>query len=63
MRNIRKTKKALKNSKGFFIIKTKESPVIGNSRLDTIRFHSKGVSINYSTYIPYALITGIIREK
>lgn len=57
MSSIRKTKKVLKNSKGFCTIIGKNGMCACILKWDTIKYHKHGVSINDSTYVPYKFTT------
>ena len=59
MSSIRKTKKVLKNSKGFCTIIGKDCMCACISEWDTIKYHKHGVSVNDSVYVPYKLIKEI----
>ena len=59
MDSIRRTKKVLKNSKGFCTIIGKDGMCACISEWDTIKYHKHGVSVNNSAYVPYKLIKRI----
>lgn len=59
MSNIRKTKKVLKDSRGFCTIIGKDCMCACISEWDTIKYHKHGVSVSDSVYVPYKLIKGI----
>lgn len=59
MSSIRKTKKVLKNSRGFCTIIGKDCMCACISEWDTIKCHKHGVSVSDSVYVPYKLIKGI----
>ena len=59
MRSIRKTKKAVKKSNGFFTAVMNNSICFCASEWDTIKYHKHGVSVSDSVYVPYKLIKGI----
>ena len=59
MSSIRRTKKVLKNSKGFCTIIGKDDMCACISEWDTIKYHKHGVSVSDSVYVPYKLIRGI----
>ena len=59
MSSIRKTKKVLKNSKGFCTIVCKNGMCDCISEWNTIKYHKHGVSVSDSIYVPYKLIKGI----
>lgn len=59
MSSIRKTKKVLKNSRGFCTIIGKDCMCACISEWDTIKYHKHGVSVSDSVYVPYKLIKGI----
>ena len=56
MSSIRKTKKVLKNSKGFCTMIGKDCMCTCISEWDTMKYPKHGVSVNDSTYVPYKLI-------
>lgn len=59
MRSIRKTKKVLKNSRGFCTVIGKNYMCACISEWDTIKYHKHGVSVSDSVYVPYKLIKEI----
>ena len=59
MSSIRKTKKVLKNSKGFCTIIGKDCMCACISEWDTMKYYKHGVSVSDSVYVPYKLIKGI----
>ena len=59
---IRKAKKAMKNSNGFISVRIKRM-VFPINEWDILVFHSKGISVNESVYIPYSKIDNIIVEN
>ena len=59
MSSIRKTKKAMKKSNGFFTAVMDNSMCFCASEWGTIKYRKHGVSVNDSVYVPYKLIKGI----
>lgn len=61
-RSIRKAKKAMKNSNGFFTLVIKSSSMFCVNEWDTVKFQHKGISVNGFIYIPYVMINRVIWE-
>ena len=59
MSSIRKTKKAMKKSNGFFTAVMNNSICFCASEWDTIKYHKHGISVNDSAYVPYKRIKRI----
>lgn len=60
MSSIRKTKKAMKKSSGFFTAKVNNGMYFCVSEWCTLRYHKKGISVDYAEYVPYSMIIRII---
>ena len=52
----------MKNSNGFFTLMVKSSPMLCANEWNTIKFHSKGISVDDSIYVPYTWIIKVIKE-
>ena len=59
---IRKAKKVIKKSNGFISVRI-ERMIFPINEWDILVFHSKGISVNESVYIPYSKIGKIIVEN
>lgn len=59
---IRKAKKVMKNSNGFISIRVKRM-IFPINEWDILVFHSKGISVNGRTYIPYSKMDRVIIEN
>lgn len=62
MSSIKQTKKAMKKSSSFLSVKVR-GMVFPINEWDEIKFHTKGISINTFTYIPYKLMKVIYIHK
>lgn len=62
MSSIRKTKKAMKKSNGFFTARVDNGMYFCVSEWYTLRYHKKGISIGHAEYIPYNIIIRIIHN-
>lgn len=60
MSSIRKTKKAIKKSNGFFSVITNTGMIFCASEWHTLAYHKKGISIDNAEYLPYVLMRKII---
>lgn len=60
MSSIRKTKKAMKKSNGFFSVRMYNGMIFCVSEWHTLAYHKKGISIGNAEYLPYALMREII---
>ena len=60
MSSIRKTKKAIKKSNGFFSVVVNTSMVFCVSEWQTLKYHKKGISVDDSEYLPYSIMKNII---
>lgn len=63
MSNIRKTKKAMKKSNGFFSIRVDNGMIFCASEWYTLNYHKHGISVGNAEYLPYNIIKEIIVEK
>lgn len=63
MSSIRKTKKAMKKSNGFFSVVVDNGMVFCVSEWYILRYHKKGISVNYAEYLPYKIMKRIIIER
>lgn len=63
MSSIRKTKKTMKKSNGFFSVVADDNIVLCVSEWNILRCHKKGISVDYSEYLPYKMIKKIIIER
>ena len=64
MSSIRKIKKAIKKSNGFFsVIVANPSMVFCVSEWQTLKYHKKGISVDDSEYLPYSIMRTIIIER
>lgn len=63
MSNIRKTKKTLKKSKGFFHIITDNGMGFCPMEWGALKYHKKGISVGNAEYLPYNIIRKIIEER
>lgn len=59
---IRKIKKAMKNSNGFFSVKAKGGRILCLSEWNDVKFHKKGFSVDSAEYVPYNWIKKVIKE-
>lgn len=60
MSSIRKTKKAMKKSNGFFSVVINNGMIRSVSEWHTLAYHKKGISIDNTEYLPYVLMRKII---
>lgn len=60
MSSIRKTKKAMKKSNGFFSVVVNNGMILSVSEWYTLAYHKKGISIDNAEYLPYVLMRKII---
>ena len=60
MSSIRKTKKAIKKSNGFFSVVVNTNMIFCVSEWQTLKYHKKGVSVDDSEYLPYSIMRNII---
>lgn len=60
MSSIRKTKKAIKKSNGFFSIITNIGIIFCASEWKTLKYHKKGISVDDAEYLPYSIMRSII---
>ena len=63
MSSIRKAKKTMKKSNGFFSVVVNNNMVLCVSEWNILRYHKKGISVDYSEYLPYKIIKKIIIER
>lgn len=63
MSSIRKTKKAMKKSNGFFTVRVDNGMYFCVSEWYTLRYHKKGISIGHAEYLPYSIIREVIKES
>lgn len=63
MSSIRKTKKAMKKSNGFFSVVVDNGMVFCVSEWYILRYHKKGISVDYAEYLPYSIMRKVIRES
>ena len=63
MSSIRKTKKAMKKSNGFFSVVVDNGIIFCVSEWYTLRYHKKGISVDYAEYLPYKIMKRIIIER
>lgn len=63
MSSIRKTKKAMKKSGGFFTLFIGDRVCICISEWNKISYHKRGISIDNTDYMPYIRIRKIIIER
>lgn len=63
MSSIRKTKKAMKKSNGFFSVVVDNGMVFCVSEWYILRYHKKGISVGYAEYLPYKIMKRIIIER
>lgn len=63
MSSIRKTKKAMKKSNGFFSVVVDNGMIFYVSEWHTLRYHKKGISVDYAEYLPYKIMKRIIIER
>ena len=63
MSSIRKTKKAMKKSNGFFSIVVDNGMVFCVSEWYILSYHKKGISVDYAEYLPYKIMKRIIIER
>lgn len=63
MSSIRKTKKAMKKSNGFFSVVVDNGMIFCVSEWSTLRYHKKGISVDYAKYLPYKIMKRIIIER
>lgn len=61
--NIRKTKKAMKKSSGFFTLFVGGRKCVYISEWNEISYHKKGISIDNTDYVPYIIIRKVIIKK
>lgn len=62
MSSIRKTKKAMKKSNGFFTAIVDNGMCFCVSEWYTLRYHKKGISIGHAEYLPYNIIRKVRKE-
>ena len=64
MSSIRKTKKAMKKSNGFFsVVVVDNGMVFCISEWYILRYHKKGIYVDYAEYLPYKIMKRIIIER
>lgn len=63
MSSVRKTKKAMKKSNGFFTIVVDNGMCFCVSEWYTWKYHKKGISIGKAEYLPYNIMRKIIIES
>ena len=63
MSSIRKTKKAIKKSNGFFSVVTNTGMIFCASEWQTLKYHKKGISVDNAEYLPYSIMRNIIIER
>ena len=62
MSSIRKIKKAIKKSNGFFsVVVANPSMVFCASEWQTLKYHKKGISVDDSTYLPYGIMRNLLQ--
>lgn len=62
MSSIRKTKKAMKKSNGFFTV-VDNGMCFCVSEWYTLKYHKKGISIGNAEYLPYNIMRKVISES
>lgn len=63
MSSIRKIKKNIKKTSGFFSIIIDNNMIFYVSEWHNLKYHKKGISVNNEDYLPYNIIHKIIIEK
>ena len=63
MSSIRKTKKAMKKSNGFFTVVVDNGMVFCVSEWHTLKCHRKGISLGNAEYLPYNIMRKVIPES
>lgn len=63
MSSIRRTKKAMKKSNGFFTIVVNNGMCFCVSEWYTCKYHKKGISVDNAEYLPYKIMRKIISES
>lgn len=61
--SIRKLKKLMKNSNGFFTLRLKDDTLFCSNEWNMIKYYEKGISFDKSVYIPYKYIRKIYMSK
>lgn len=62
MSSIRKTKKAMKKSNGFFSVRVDNGMIFCVSEWYILKYHKHGISIDNAKYLPYNIMRKIIME-
>ena len=63
MNSVRKTKKAMKKSNGFFTAIMGNGICLCASEWYTLKYHKHGISVDDAEYLPYKLIRRLIIGK
>ena len=63
MSSVRRTKKAMKKSNGFFTIVADKGMHFCMSEWCTLKYHKKGISVDNAEYLPYSIMRKIISES
>ena len=59
---VKKIKKAMKKSSGFFSVKAKGDIILCLSEWNSVKYHKKGFSVDNAEYMPYNWVKKVIKE-